>query len=314
MNSLFEIEKLIDTYVLQNIQDNFAKATGIGSVMVDYKGEPITYQSSFTPFCNEVRKNPKYKEKCSKCDALGGVQSAITGKPHIYMCHMGLIDFAVPIILQNTYLGAMLAGQIRLEEDISQIDDIEEITKLTNWQDDEKLKALYNELSIRSIEQVEASANLMYQIINYMIEIASINLIEELKDEKMEQAITTSSESKSKKNKSYSKDIKKAVKYIDDNIKKTITLNEVSNHINLSSHYLSKLFKKEMEMNFTTYLTHKKIEIAKEMLLDSEIPIINIAIDLSYHHPNYFSKVFKKTVGITPTEYREENIDQVVKK
>lgn len=40
------------------------------------------------------------------------------------------------------------------------------------------------------------------------------------------------------------------------------------------------------------------------MLLNTDVPIINIALDLSYHEPNYFSKVFKKSTGMTPTEYR----------
>ena len=42
------------------------------------------------------------------------------------------------------------------------------------------------------------------------------------------------------------------------------------------------------------------------MLANTDVPIINIALDLSYHEPNYFSKVFKKSTGMTPTEYRKE--------
>jgi YesN/AraC family two-component response regulator len=74
----------------------------------------------------------------------------------------------------------------------------------------------------------------------------------------------------------------------------------------MSSYYLSKIFKKETGVNFVTYLTERKIEIAKDMLANTDVPIINIALDLSYHEPNYFSKVFKKSTGMTPTEYRKE--------
>ena len=42
------------------------------------------------------------------------------------------------------------------------------------------------------------------------------------------------------------------------------------------------------------------------MLLNTDVPIINIALELSYHEPNYFSKVFKKSTGLTPTEYRKQ--------
>jgi YesN/AraC family two-component response regulator len=83
-------------------------------------------------------------------------------------------------------------------------------------------------------------------------------------------------------------------------------LDQVGEYANMSSYYLSKIFKKETGVNFVTYLTERKIEIAKDMLANTDVPIINIALDLSYHEPNYFSKVFKKSTGMTPTEYRKE--------
>lgn len=95
--------------------------------------------------------------------------------------------------------------------------------------------------------------------------------------------------------------------YIDRNCHKDISLNQVGEYANMSSYYLSKIFKKETGVNFVTYLTDRKIEIAKDMLLYTDIPIINIALELSYHEPNYFSKVFKKATGLTPTEFRREN-------
>ncbi len=94
--------------------------------------------------------------------------------------------------------------------------------------------------------------------------------------------------------------------YIDRNCHKDISLNQVGNYANMSSYYLSKIFKKETGVNFVTYLTDRKIELAKDMLVYTDIPIINIALELSYHEPNYFSKVFKKSTGVTPTEYRKQ--------
>lgn len=103
----------------------------------------------------------------------------------------------------------------------------------------------------------------------------------------------------------YNSYIKEAINYVEKNIKKNITLDEVANFINITPHYLSKIFKKEVGINFVTYITNKKISLAKKMLKDEEMPIVNIAVDLSFNHPNYFSKVFKQKVGITPSEYRE---------
>lgn len=101
--------------------------------------------------------------------------------------------------------------------------------------------------------------------------------------------------------------------YVDRNCYKDITLNQVGEYANMSSYYLSKIFKKETGVNFVTYLTNRKIELAKDMLTYTDIPIINIALELSYHEPNYFSKVFKKSTGITPTEYRKRKKSELMR-
>ena len=73
----------------------------------------------------------------------------------------------------------------------------------------------------------------------------------------------------------------------------------------MSSYYYSRVFKKMTGVNFITYVTDRKIEIAQDMLVETDMPVINIAYELSYNEPNYFSKAFKRKVGMSPTEYRE---------
>jgi YesN/AraC family two-component response regulator len=96
----------------------------------------------------------------------------------------------------------------------------------------------------------------------------------------------------------------RALNYIEKNIRKNIRLEDVADHVNVSPYYMSKIFKKEMNINFINYITDRKMSIAKEMLADTTLPIVNIAIELSFSDANYFGKVFKKAVGISPNEYR----------
>lgn len=100
--------------------------------------------------------------------------------------------------------------------------------------------------------------------------------------------------------------MKVVVDYIERNIKKGISLEDVANHVNISTYYLSKIFKKEMGVNFITYITDRKMELAKEMLATTDVPVLNIALDMAYNEANYFSKAFKKKTGYTPSEYREK--------
>jgi AraC-like DNA-binding protein len=90
--------------------------------------------------------------------------------------------------------------------------------------------------------------------------------------------------------------------------KRGVTLDMAAAYVGMSASYFSKFFKKYMGVNFITYVTDRKIEAAKDMLVNTDRPVVNIAYDLSYSETNYFSKTFKKKVGVTPTEYREQHL------
>lgn len=95
-----------------------------------------------------------------------------------------------------------------------------------------------------------------------------------------------------------------AIKYLKENFRKDISLEEISHYVHLSPYYFSRIFKKETGLNFVEYLTKLRIEEAKRMLRNSEESIINIASIVGYNEPNYFSRVFRKLEGITPKQYR----------
>lgn len=105
-------------------------------------------------------------------------------------------------------------------------------------------------------------------------------------------------------------DEQKILNYIDRRIKQGVSLDDVSEYANMSSCYFSKVFRKIVGVNFIAYVTDQRIEIAQQMLLDTDMPVINIAYELSYSETNYFSKAFKKKVGVTPTEYRNAALKQ----
>lgn len=99
----------------------------------------------------------------------------------------------------------------------------------------------------------------------------------------------------------------KILNYIDRHLRKGLSLDEAAEYANMSSCYFSKFFKKMTGQNYIAYVTDGKIELAKQMLLDTDLPVINISYELSYGETNYFSKAFKRKVGVTPTEFREES-------
>lgn len=99
--------------------------------------------------------------------------------------------------------------------------------------------------------------------------------------------------------------IEDAKKYISANYQKDLSLDEISKKLNISPYYFSKLFKEEVGENFIEYVTAMRINKAKELLKDMDRSIKEVGICVGYSDPNYFSRIFKKYEGKTPTEYRE---------
>ncbi|MGP4040086.1 helix-turn-helix domain-containing protein [Gracilibacillus sp. D59] len=94
--------------------------------------------------------------------------------------------------------------------------------------------------------------------------------------------------------------------YIEAYYQKNITLEEVAEAVGLSSYYLSKLFKEHFQITFVEYLTQTRLIKAKDLLLDDRKSLKEIALTIGYKDPNYFSRVFKKETGLSPSEYRKQ--------
>lgn len=99
--------------------------------------------------------------------------------------------------------------------------------------------------------------------------------------------------------------IETAIRYIRENYSRDISLDDVSREVNISPYYFSKLFKDNTDQNFIEYLTNIRMERARELLLTTEYSMKEICSMAGYADPNYFSRTFKKNVGVTPTEYKE---------
>lgn len=107
--------------------------------------------------------------------------------------------------------------------------------------------------------------------------------------------------------------IETAKEYIKLNYSKDISLDDVSRNVNISPYYFSKLFKDDTGEGFIEYLTNLRIEKAKELLCDCAYSMKEICSLVGYSDPNYFSRTFKKNVGVTPTEYREGMTNTIFK-
>ena len=141
-----KVQDIFDMEFLQEFQDNFARSLGMTVVTVDINGNPVTKPTDWTDFCmNYTRNSPIGNQRCMECDRRGGEESARTGRPAVYECHAGLMDFAAPIILNGKQIGSILGGQV-----------------LTEPLNEDKFRKIAGEIGVDPEKYVEAVRKIKY--------------------------------------------------------------------------------------------------------------------------------------------------------
>ena len=100
--------------------------------------------------------------------------------------------------------------------------------------------------------------------------------------------------------------INKIAQYIREHLNEDISLNLLSDRFALNAQYISQLFKNQIGVNFLSYLTSIRMQKAKSLLLSSAKTIVEVSESVGYNDYRVFTKVFKKHVGVSPSQYRKE--------
>lgn len=171
-----KIEDFCDMKKFESIMDNWAKSTGLATVAVGADGKYISECYNFTDFCIKLTRGSKEGcRRCEKCDREG---------QGVYSCHAGLVDFGIPITLSDgTVLGSVIGGQVLPETPDD--DKFRAVARELDINEDVYIDALHK-VSIKTREQIEASANLLGDVINMFVrssyqESNSENLLEKLR-------------------------------------------------------------------------------------------------------------------------------------
>ncbi len=334
MRTTFSLDKIINLNKWQTIQDSISQLSHLAILTTDFKGQALTKHSNCSNFCNYVRNVPSLAKQCQKCDARGGLEAVRINKPYIYRCHFDIIDIAIPIEVNNKYIGAILAGQVRLlypekgnhlEQIVSASPSYFEII-----QSSPKLSEYYDALPRLDCDHIYSTALTLYQISKYIVEeslsqdlitntnpstLSLHNDVSDLSDHDINIAkdrlsslalnkhfTDNSNNTESITNNSV---IAPAISYIYNNKQEFLSLKDASILCHVSSSYFSRLFYKEVGENYSTFLSNLKVTWSKQLLENTDWPISKISEELGFNEPAYFIKTFKKYERITPAVYRK---------
>lgn len=103
----------------------------------------------------------------------------------------------------------------------------------------------------------------------------------------------------------YDEIVRKAMRFIDEHFAENISVKDVADEVNVSESYFKSIFKKGSGYSYSEYLTRVRIEKAKELLHTTEKSVTEIAMDIGFHTPNSFSTLFRREVGVSPSQYKK---------
>lgn len=322
------LQNIINIDLWEYVQDTLAKMTGTAIITVDFKGIPITKHSCCTDFCSVIRGNAVTRKRCYKCDALAGLEAVRLNQPYIYLCHCGIVDVAVPVIVGGRYLGAVMFGQVRLSNNETYIKVERLVSEISSLQTQDEamyrnLLDKYNALPEMEYCHIMMIAEFIDSMVKYLVDctIQSRNkflsyewrlrgaALTPLVDGELKRAadIFSDREASDKLPVPKSSPVYLALAYLSGHWHENITMSEMAKLCHFSSSYFSKLFLREVGENYTDYVNRQKVTYAKKRLRETNDSITQIATDFGYTDISYFIRVFKKFEGITPACYRRCN-------
>jgi len=282
------IEALASSKVFQDYERAFTESTGMPVALrpVETWQMPHHGKRNESPFCAMV------SEKSQSCAACLQVQEKLSvlaaNEPQTVVCPVGLTDTAVPLRLGGRLIGYLQTGQVfRKRPTDAQFERASKV--LAEWgvqTELDQLRNAYFDTRVIPPKQHEALVKLLAIFAQHLAMLSNQVVVQH---ENAEPPVIT-----------------RAKEYIQEHQTENLRLGHVAKAVNTSTFYFCKMFKKVTGINFTDYLSRVRIEKSKNLLLNPNLRVSEIAFEVGFQSLTHFNRVFKKIVGQSPTEYRTQ--------
>jgi len=279
MNVFFNIEKL------DKLLSDFHAITGLTISVWDESLRQITHQpKDHAAYCSLIRSSTEGEAACLACDRTLLARCREEGHAVSHRCHAGLVDTAFPIRFENEVLGYMMFGQIKSEDSSVGANEFRAIAARLSLPEKELRKA-FSEIHPFPTDTIDSAANILKAATRYiwLSDLIRINY----------NTLSTQMDA-----------------YISQNLTSDLSVNAICRQFHISKTSLYALVKKNFNSTVSAYITSKRIAAARQMLLTTDDPIYTISAQVGIPDYNYFSKVFRKLVGVTPREFRQQHEEE----
>lgn len=282
------IERLSRSQIYLEYEQAFSQTTGLPLALRSLEVWRLVHQGkkNQNPFCAMIGQNSR---SCAAClQAQRQVVESPSSDPQTFVCFAGLCEATVPIRMGNELVGYLQTGQILTRKPNSR--DFSRIAQqLVDWGlkvNLARFEEAYFHSKVLTPTQFEAVIRLLTIFAQHLSMVSNQVVVQE---ENAEPPV-----------------IVKAKHYIHEHQTNDLSLSEVAKAVNTSTFYFCKMFKKATGLNFTDYISRVRIEKAKNLLINPNLRVSEIAYEIGFQSLTHFNRVFRKMTGQSPTEYRDQ--------
>jgi AraC-like DNA-binding protein len=282
------VDALVGSRVYREYERAFSDMTGLPVALqpVETWQLPHHGKRNENPFCALM------SQKSRACAACLQVQERLCARavsePQTVICPVGLCDTAVPVRLSDRLVGFLQTGQLfRKKPTEAQFERTVKLAEKWGLEvDRETLRKAFFSGKVVSPKQYESAVKLLNIFAQHLAILSNQVFIQQ---ENAEPPV-----------------IKRAREYIHEHQAEELSLNQVARAVNMSTFYFCKMFKKVAGINFTDYVARVRIEKSKNLLLNPNLRVSEIAFEVGFQSLTHFNRVFKKLLGQSPTDYRAQ--------
>jgi len=236
------------------------------------------------PFCALMAKT---NESCAQCYTLQcKVEEEAQFQPKTLKCFAGLCETAVPVRVAENVIAFLHTGQVLLQRP-DKVEFKRIAATLVKWGaevDLKKLEEFYFNTRVLTLKQYDALIRLLNTFAEHLAACSSALVLQS--QQKDSPAIT------------------QARTYIRDHSDDSMSLAAVAQVVNMSATYFSEKFKEMTGINFIEYVARTRVEKARNLLLNPNRRVSEVAFEVGFQSLSQFNRAFKKVAGVSPREYR----------
>ncbi|MGD1084202.1 MAG: PocR ligand-binding domain-containing protein [Verrucomicrobiota bacterium] len=274
--------------VIQYYETAFRKVTGMSLKVIPpgESGQRLSFGEFENAFCSLVTRSPAGCDSCLEAERRAERGAGRTLVPQQISCFAGLTDVAVPVVVNGRHVATLMSGQVFRRPPTER--DFQMILKMLNgeasadWE--RKTRKAYFETPVVPPDRFQAMTHLLNVFAQYLADHAS------------RQAISASIHDP--------KPVSSAKEFVLSHAEETVTLAVVARHVHVSRFHFCKMFKKATGMTLTEYVARVRVEKAKRLLADTSLRVSEVVFAAGFGSIPRFNSVFKRRVGMPPTEYR----------